>query len=84
MTAAMFSSTARRIQVAKSILADRYEPGRQDRNKAWVYRTEVEQLLGISRRTFSRYINTPEKTVADALRPKDEGRQLSLFPEGTA
>lgn len=77
----MNASTARRILIVKSLLRDRYEPGRQDRNKSHVFRTEVWPLLGISRRTFSRYINTSDEDVRDALRPKVDARQLSLFPD---
>lgn len=79
----MNTSTARRIQIVKSLMRDRYEPGRQDRNKTFVFRTEVFPLLGISKRTFSRYINTTDDSVKDALRPKDDPRQGSLFPDLT-
>lgn len=58
----MNSSTIRRVQIVQGIVRDYYEPGRQDRNKHWVWRTQVRPLLGISLRTFSRYINlTPEE-----------------------
>lgn len=72
-------STARRIQQAKQLLHDHYEPGRQDRNKSWVLRTRIEPLMGISRRTFSRYINTPDEEVSRAMQPKEDPRQLTLF-----
>lgn len=65
----MYKSTALRIQAVKRIVAERYEPGRQDRNKGWVLRTAVAPLLGISRRTYSRYLSTPASVVEAALRP---------------
>lgn len=55
----MRKSTEKRIAFVQHILATYYEPERQDRNKAWVWRTKVEPILGISLRTFTRYINTP-------------------------
>ena len=36
----------------------------------WVYRNKVAPVLGISERTFFRYLNTPENT--------DQGTQLTL------
>ena len=77
----MNTSPARRIQIVKSLMRDRYEPGRQDRNKTFVFRTEVFPLLGISKRTFSRYINTSDEDVSKAMRPKEDPRQGSLFPD---
>lgn len=77
----MHRSTIRRIQLVKQILAEKYEPGRQDRNKSWVLRTEIAPLLGISRRTFSRYINTPDKLLHTSPSATDDTRQLSLFDD---
>lgn len=77
----MHPSTIRRIQLVKQILAEKYEPGRQDRNKSWVLRTEIRPLLGISRRTFSRYINTPEELLHTSPSVSDGARQLSLFDD---
>lgn len=69
------ASTLKRIALVRQIVAESYEPGRQDRNKTWVWRTRVRPLLGISLRTFSRYLGAP---AADP--PPGAGRQLSLFP----
>ena len=77
----MHPSTIRRIQLVKQILAEKYEPGRQDRNKSWVLRTEIKPLLGISRRTFSRYINTPDKLLQTSPSASVDVRQLSLFDD---
>lgn len=63
----MHRSTAARIAEVKRIVAEKYEPGRQDRNKGWVLRTAVAPLMGISRRTFSRYLSTPQQAVDEAL-----------------
>lgn len=75
----MNASTALRILRCQQLMAAYYEPGRQDRNKTYVYRTKVLPLLGISRRTFSRYVGTPEAEVRRALQPKADpwgGRTL--------
>ena len=77
----MNRSTALRIEAVKSMISDLYEPGRQDRNKRWVWRHAAAPLMGISLRTFSRYVNTPDEDDKKALRPKSDPRQLSLFPE---
>lgn len=76
----MFESTALRIMAVKRIVAERYEPGRQDRNKGWVLRTAVAPLLGISRRTFSRYLSTPASEVEAALRPRPPRPQPPTLP----
>lgn len=77
----MNRSTALRIAAVKALMRNHYEPGRQDRNKSWVWRVTVSPSLGISRRTFSRYVNTPDEDVKKALSPRTDPRQLSLFPE---
>lgn len=66
----MYKSTVKKAQIVRSILSDYYEEGRQDRCKLWVYRNKVVPVLGISERTFFRYLNTPE--------PEEPGLQLSL------
>ncbi len=66
----MYKSTVKKAQIVRSILSDYYEEGRQDRCKLWVYRNKVVPVLGISERTFFRYLNTPE--------PEEPGQQLSL------
>lgn len=66
----MYKSTVKKAQIVRSILSDYYEEGRQDRCKLWVYRNKVAPVLGISERTFFRYLNTPE--------PEEPGPQLLL------
>lgn len=58
----MYKSTAQKAQLVRSILTEYYEEGRQDRCKLWVYRNKVYPALGISQRTFFRYLNIPEDT----------------------
>lgn len=66
----MYKSTVKKAQIVRGILSEYYEEGRQDRCKMWVYRNKVAPALGISERTFFRYLNTPENT--------DRGTQLTL------
>lgn len=56
----MYKSTTQKAQMVRSILAEYYEEGRQDRCKLWVYRNKVYPALGISQRTFFRYLTIPE------------------------
>nr|DAE48070.1 MAG TPA: helix-turn-helix domain protein [Caudoviricetes sp.] len=58
----MYKSTVKKAQIVRGILSEYYEEGRQDRCKLWVYRNKVAPVLGISERTFFRYLNTPEPT----------------------
>lgn len=66
----MYKSTVKKAQIVRGILSEYYEEGRQDRCKLWVYRNKVAPVLGISERTFFRYLNTPETS--------DHGTQLTL------
>ena len=49
-------STKLSAETVKDIVKQKYEPGRQDRCKEWVYRTIIKKQTGISRRTFFRYL----------------------------
>lgn len=73
----MHRSTAVKIEQVKSILAKWYEAGRQDRNKGWVFRTHIAPVLGISRRTFSRWVNADETEVRRAM---SGGRPVFEWP----
>ena len=65
----MRRSTIKRAEIVRGIVADYYQPGRHDRNKHWVWRTQVYPLLGISLRTFSKYINLrPDELLPDRRR----------------
>lgn len=66
----VYKSTVKKAQIVRGILSEYYEEGRQDRCKLWVYRNKVAPVLGISERTFFRYLNTPETS--------DQGTQLTL------
>lgn len=67
-------STRISAERVKAIIAQWYEPGRQDRCKEWIYRNHVKNVTGISRRTFFRYMKEYEEELA----PEDHN-QLKLF-----
>ena len=71
----MYASTIKKAQKIQSIVAEHYEPGRQDRCKLWVYRTFILKEFGISQRTFFLYLSRPTETDLK----KNECVQLSLF-----
>jgi len=64
----MYKSTEKKVSQVRQIVAEWYEPGRQDRCKLWVYRNKILPLLGISERTFFRCLNE-ERNVADDQQP---------------
>jgi len=66
-------STKLSAETVKDIVKQKYEPGRQDRCKEWVYRTIIKKQTGISRRTFFRYL----KEESDEI--KEDPNQLKLF-----
>jgi hypothetical protein len=45
----------------REIVAEHYEPGRQDRCKLWVYRKVVVKIYPISERTFWRSLKQKSK-----------------------
>lgn len=59
----------------RKIVDDWYEPERQDRCKEWIYRNKVRPTLGISARTFWRYISPDMDSQDNTSAPV----QLSLF-----
>lgn len=40
----------------RAIVEEHYEPGRQDRNRRWVFRNHVLKTYPMSERTFWRYM----------------------------
>ena len=66
----MNRSTEKRMQEVKRIVETYYEAGSLDRCKLWVFRNYVRPHMGISERTFFRYLS-------DRGRREDE-RQLKL------
>ena len=70
----MYNSTKLRAQEVRRLVAQHYEPGRQDRCKAWVWRTIVRPRYGISLRTFYAYLRE-----GGDRRPDGDDRQLTLF-----
>lgn len=69
-----FHSAEIRASQIKDIVNQYYEPGRQDRCKAWVYRTYIRRQFGISERTFYRILGEQHKTIEN-----NSAIQLSLF-----
>jgi len=66
----MYKSTAKKSAIIRKIVAQWYEPGRQDRCKLWIYRNKVKPVLGISERTFFRMLD--EKLTKAVLQSKQE------------
>ncbi len=51
----MIKSTYKRALKVQQLVAQHYQPERQDRCKLWVFRNFVEKEFNISERTFWRY-----------------------------
>lgn len=71
-----FISTLKRIAAIQAIVAQWYEPGRQDRCRRWVWRNKIYPVYGISEKTFYMYMQVDVDSAGVAR--KDE-RQMSLF-----
>ena len=69
----MHKSTYKKAQIVRLIVSEWYEPERQDRCKEWVYRNKVRPALGISQRTFWRYLDAKHDEP-----PSNNARQLCL------
>jgi hypothetical protein len=70
----MHKNTIEKQRLVRELVAQHYEPGRQDRCKRWVYRNVVKRTYPMSERTFYRYMGS--------LGGGEEERhhaQLSLF-----
>jgi hypothetical protein len=65
----------RRALDVQRLLAEHYEPGRQDRCKLWVFRNFVNPLYHISEGTFFRYLKVEENPEEN----KENDGQLKLF-----
>ena len=68
---------SRKIVIAhvKEIIQQNYEPGRQDKCKAAIFRNKIAPLTGICERTFWRYM---QDTGIDD-KPVRDPNQLRLF-----
>lgn len=53
----MHQSTIERAKLVQAIVKQHYEPGRQDKNKLWVFRTHVKKVYPMNKRTFWRLMN---------------------------
>ncbi len=69
------STYARALEI-QQLVAEHYQPERQDRCKRWVYRCFVKDKYKICERTFWRYLAM--KPPKDKEQDTDD-RQLSLF-----
>lgn len=66
-------SRTKQAELVKAIVKENYEPGRQDRCKSWVYRNIIKPRIGISEKTFWRYLGVkPQQKLEDK-------NQLNLF-----
>ncbi|HOI31203.1 MAG: hypothetical protein PHG67_06055 [Bacteroidales bacterium] len=70
-------NTKRKAEKVRQLVEQHYEPGRQDRNKRWVFRNVVVKIYPMSERNFWRYmtLTKPRKTVSETEDPS----QLKLF-----
>ena len=60
----------------KAIIREFYQPDRRDMCKLQIYRQKIRPVIGISERTFWRYLN--EIDIEDCMVVEDV-RQLRLF-----
>ncbi len=72
-----YASTLEKAKIVKTLVAENYEEGRQDRCRLWVYRNIVNKRLPMSQRTFFRLLHTD---TGKGRNPQDY-IQLSLFPD---
>lgn len=68
-------NTRKMSLIIQEIVEANYEPGRQDRSKEWVYRSIVQHIYPMSRRTFYRHLQRAKETESNPPMP----RQRSLF-----
>lgn len=72
------SNTLKKAMKVRTLVELHYEPGRQDRNRRWVFRNVVVKTYPMSERTFWRYMSlTRDQQMQD-----DElfdTNQLKLF-----
>ncbi len=71
------TNTLLKAQIVQRIVADNYEPGRQDRCRRWIYRNIVRKQLPMAECTFFRLLHTDTSVLE---KPKSScPRQLTLF-----
>lgn len=73
----MNENTRKKALLVQAIIAEHYEPERQDRCKLWVYRNHVRKAIPMSERTFWRYAGM--KVEEEKKEP--DRRQLRLFED---
>ena len=72
----MNENTRKKARNIQLLLAEHYEPGRQDRCKLWVFRNVIAKQYPMSERTFFRYIGID---ASGNSKKEDDKRQLKLF-----
>lgn len=70
-------NTLKKALMIRAMVEAHYEPGRQDRNRRWVFRHVVLKVYPISERTFWRYM-TLTRNITRKPEP-DDPNQLKLF-----
>ncbi|MDR2824858.1 MAG: YbdD/YjiX family protein [Prevotellaceae bacterium] len=71
----MQKNKKKQAELIKKILADNYQPERQDRCKVWVYRNIINPIYPMSERTFWRHLQSDTDTKPGG----DDPRQTKLF-----
>lgn len=72
------ANTMRKAQLVRQLVDEHYEPGRQDRNRKWVYRNIVVKIFPMSLTTFWRYMRMT-RSEADRNQNSNDAGQLRLF-----
>ena len=72
------ANTMRKARMIRQLVDEHYEPGRQDRNRKWVYRNIVVKIYPMSLTTFWRYMRLT-RTEADPSDKTNDAGQLRLF-----
>ncbi len=71
-------NTLKKALKVRAIVELHYEPGRQDRNRRWVFRNVVVKTYPMSERTFWRYMSlTRDQQMQDE--ELFDSNQLKLF-----
>ncbi|MBK9292583.1 MAG: hypothetical protein IPM52_13305 [Bacteroidetes bacterium] len=72
------ANTMRKARLIRQMVDEHYEPGRQDRNRKWVYRNIVVKIYPMSLTTFWRYMRLT-RNEADLTDKANNAGQLRLF-----
>ncbi len=72
----MHANVIKKAKIVQDIVAEWYQPERQDRCKLWIYRHKVNPIYPMSQRTFFAYLTIDTSEIMPKIEDK---RQLSLF-----